>query len=234
MESIFTSENEVVFQSEQLLARADGHVSAAQYAVLLDDYKHLLRQMQRIVSMSDRMQSDLKKMSKLLEKVSNTDPLTGLFNRRFFNDAMQKEWDSAIRSETSLAALMIDVDHLKQCNDLHGPLAGDLCLQEVANCIKMALQRPRDTVARFNDDEFIVVLPETDLLGAICVADGILQGVRGLNLTQTGNIKIDDVTVSIGLVCVRPQGTDSLKHFLFEIDGALYRAKNAGCNCWSQ
>ncbi len=234
MDSIFASENEVVILGEQLLNRSGEQVAKGQYAVLLEEYKKLLKQMRKVVNISDRMQADLKRLSTQLDELAKTDVLTGLYNRRFFNEIMQKEWDSARRSATNLSGLMVDVDNFKSFNDLYGHLAGDACLQKIAATLSKALLRPRDFVARYGGEEFFVLLPETDLLGAICVADNILEMVRKLDIAHAGNDDAGIVTVSIGVAHATPEDQFGVIDFFRYADEALFRAKKSGRSCWSE
>lgn len=158
-----------------------------------------------------------------LAEASRTDALTGLLNRRGFLEQGEKEIVRSRRSEKPLCVVMADVDHFKRINDLHGHAAGDLALQGLANLLRGAL-RSQDLVARWGGEEFILLLPETDLYGATQVAESIRQRVA-LQPLVVGELTIP-VTLSIGLAELRPER--GLEVAIAHADAALYRAKAEG------
>lgn len=177
-----------------------------------------------------------------LQRMANTDALTGLANRRVFDDAFQREWARALRSGTPLAVLMIDVDHFKRFNDNYGHGEGDRCLQAVAAELQFSINRPGDFVARYGGEEFVVLLPETPLEGARRVGERLLHGIQKLGIPHAwspGGL----VSVSIGIGhCewptaaekAQPSAPDSAHRralrLLEAADEALYNAKAAGRN----
>ncbi|MDD3168768.1 MAG: GGDEF domain-containing protein [Eubacteriales bacterium] len=234
MEDIFESEYKVVLEAENLI-QAKVFASAKDedhYKNLLHSYKRLLRQMRTMVRMSDIMQSKLNTMSGELEKLSQTDALTGLYNRRFFNEIYQKEWQSATDRGTALGTMMIDIDYFKIYNDTFGHLAGDVCLQKIADSIAGTVKDNDAFVARFGGEEFILLMPDADLEKCTGIAQRIMDDLAALNIP--GAIKTPDgkITVSIGIGMMSPTMDSKLETLVNMADQALYRAKKDGRNCW--
>lgn len=236
MDNIFSNEEKVVSEAEELLRLNDFTmpIDADKYRNLLEEYKKLLKQIMRMVKMSDMMHSELKGLSYKLEIMSNMDALTELFNRRFFNDIFQKEWYSAIRSKVSLAIVMIDVDYFKKYNDTYGHIQGDKCLKAIAEAIQKAAKRPRDIVVRYGGEEFVILLPESDINSAIHVASNVLHNVDELDIPHIGSKSYGKVSVSIGIAATTPVKEDVPDILLNMMDKALYRAKAAGRNCYRE
>lgn len=161
-----------------------------------------------------------------LAELAGTDALTGVPNRRGFDERLETEWRRALREGDVLAAAMIDVDLFKSFNDRYGHVAGDLCLKRVAGALREALRRPGDLVARVGGEEFCAVLPGTDLVGAVTIAEAMRQAVSAQTIPHAGNPR-HVVTVSVGVAAVRPSGGDPLR-LVAAADGALYVAKAAG------
>jgi len=155
------------------------------------------------------------------------DALTGVCNRRHFMLVVEREWDRARRYNTTAALLLIDADHFKRINDVHGHLCGDELLRQIARATSGSL-RQADVLARFGGEEFIVFLPHTDPLGALDVAERIRDQVERLTLLWNGAVV--STTVSIGVAPLRPE-LPSLDWTIHEADTALYAAKAEGRNC---
>ena len=135
------------------------------------------------------------------------DPLTGIGNRRLFDDALQKEHRRAARAQTPLALLMLDVDHFKAFNDTYGHPAGDSCLVAVAAAIASVAQRPADLAARYGGEEFALLLPEIDVTGAVAIAERLRDALRQLGLPHARGLD-GTVTVSIGVAVIWPRPVD--------------------------
>jgi diguanylate cyclase (GGDEF)-like protein/PAS domain S-box-containing protein len=164
-----------------------------------------------------------------LEGVASIDGLTGIANRRRFDEALNIEWRRATRSGSSLSLLMIDVDYFKIYNDLYGHVRGDHCLRLVAEALRDSLRRPADLVARFGGEEFAVILPETTEDGAAALALEMCQRIE-LELVEHSGSPMGKVTVSIGCHgCVPEHGTIALP-LVEGADDALYQAKSNGRN----
>ncbi|MNG95315.1 Phytochrome-like protein cph2 [compost metagenome] len=162
-----------------------------------------------------------------LATLAATDSLTGLANRRRLDQVLRQEWARAQRNRTSLAVLMVDIDHFKAFNQRHGHAGGDHALREVAKTLEQCIRRPADLAARYGGEEFQVVLPETELAGARLLAERIRASVEALAPFA------DDqhaVTVSIGIGLYVPDTHHDLARVLGAADEALYRAKANGRN----
>jgi len=173
----------------------------------------------------------LKAQADLLRDWVYIDGLTNVNNRRYFDERLSSEWSRATRNNTELSLLLLDVDFFKRYNDLYGHQAGDECLRKVAFAIKNTIKRPGDIVARYGGEEFVCLLTDTNLEGALYLADAIRQAVIALDITHTGSTIIPQVTVSIG-VCAKPQTYQGSPEMLLrKADLQLYKAKANGRNC---
>ncbi|HEU4457985.1 MAG TPA: diguanylate cyclase [Methylibium sp.] len=141
-----------------------------------------------------------KQQADALRELSRTDGLTGLANRRLFDETLAREWPRARRAGTPIALLLIDVDHFKLYNDRHGHPAGDDCLRRIAHSLRTVLQRPADLAARYGGEEFVLLLPETPREGALRVAERLLAELRGLRLVHEA-APLGRVSASIGIGC---------------------------------
>ncbi|RZU38318.1 diguanylate cyclase (GGDEF)-like protein [Fluviicoccus keumensis] len=171
---------------------------------------------------------ELDRLNRALDRMAREDPLTGLVNRRGFDETMQIEWDRARRDNQSLALLYMDIDFFKLYNDTYGHNIGDVCLRRVAQTVKGALRRPADLAGRYGGEEFVVLLPNTDREGAVDVAIRILKHVDALALPHSRSKAASHVTLSIGISQLVPGNGNSLKEFLKRADDALYEAKERG------
>jgi diguanylate cyclase (GGDEF)-like protein/PAS domain S-box-containing protein len=183
----------------------------------------------RDVSGRKAAEEELNRTFRLVENLAMVDGLTGIANRRRFEEKMDEEWRRAMRDGSLLSVLMIDVDHFKPYNDLYGHVLGDGCLRQIAEAAQRVIHRSSDLFARYGGEEFVVVLPNTDSGGAQLVAEQIRLAVEMLGLPHTGNPH-GVVTVSIGCA-TQALGHDALSTVLVEAaDHALYQAKSAGRN----
>ena len=172
----------------------------------------------------------LKLQRDLLKKLVFTDPLTGLANRRSFDQAIAKEWRHCQRNSKSLAVLMIDIDCFKQYNDTYGHQQGDTCLATVAACLQSSLGRPHDVVARYGGEEFICLMPECELAGAITKANALLRAITDQTIPHSTSRVSDIVTLSIGVATLIPDDQHSIADLIAKADQKLYEAKQAGRN----
>jgi len=174
---------------------------------------------------------ELSRINRHLITIAREDALSGLANRRAFDDTLIIEWDRARREEQPLSLLFMDVDHFKLYNDTYGHGAGDDCLRQVASAIKKAVLRPADLAARYGGEEFVVLLPATDALGAEEVAERILRTVDSLAIPHKRSLVSYHVTVSIGICTMLPSDKNSIAIFVENADAALYKAKTSGRHC---
>ncbi|HTV75072.1 MAG TPA: diguanylate cyclase, partial [Candidatus Acidoferrales bacterium] len=162
------------------------------------------------------------------EQLTLVDGLTGIANRRRFDELLGTEWRRAARETQPLALLTIDIDYFKEFNDSYGHQAGDLCLQQVARELERTFNRPGDACARYGGEEFVALLPGTDLSGAITVAERLLERIASLGIPHAGS-SLGRLSVSIGAASVIPASADP--NALVQLaDTALYEAKCAGRN----
>ena len=167
-----------------------------------------------------------------LEREATTDALTGLANRRAFNEALEREWARAVRAGTELSLILLDVDHFKAFNDRYGHPAGDACLREVARAVQEVVRRPGDLAARYGGEEIAVILPRTPAAGAAKVAEALRLAIEGLSIPHadsacgvlTSSLGVATAAGPVGLTIAMPDG------LLIGADGALYRSKNNGRN----
>ncbi|PIT01163.1 diguanylate cyclase [Bradyrhizobium nitroreducens] len=173
-----------------------------------------------------------KKLETRLETLAIEDSLTGLANRRRFDERLKEEWARAYRDRSSLALLMIDVDHFKAYNDDYGHPAGDACLRLVAKIIAAETQRAGDLAARYGGEEFAMLLPNTDAAGCALVGERIRKAIHEAGLVQSSNLASGCVTVSVGGATCRPalERTAGVASLVEAADRALYAAKDAGRN----
>lgn len=192
-----------------------------------------VRAMQRIAQMRYSLvvlTRRLNEANRELLRLSTTDSLTGIPNRRQFDDFYKREWARAVRASVPISLLMCDVDCFKQYNDEYGHPAGDECLRSVAGVLRDRVRRPADLVARYGGEEFVVVLPETELQGAALVAEDMRRALEEVGLPH-GHTANGLVTISIGAACMVPQrGSGRPEELIAQADAALYRAKQAGRN----
>lgn len=173
------------------------------------------------------LQDDLKRTNELLLELSNTDHLTGLFNRRYLMESLGKEVQRSLRKGGNLSLIILDIDHFKQVNDQYGHLQGDIVLQKVALLLQKEL-RAYDTAARYGGEEFIAVLPDARLDEAIFVADRVRTSVQANRFS--GELSKLSLTISLGVAMFSKQTCKSEDDFIKLADDALYRAKSNGRN----
>ncbi len=179
------------------------------------------------VTKSRRTEQRLAELNQRLEILARVDGLTGLTNRRAFEEVLAAELARSRRTGTSLGLLMLDIDNFKAYNDTYGHLAGDECLRRIAETLRSTLQRPGDLAARFGGEEFVAILPETDLAGTWARAEAVRQAGRNLAIPHaTGGRGV--VTVSIGVAVRSGSGSDTPLQLVGWADRALYAAKAAG------
>jgi diguanylate cyclase (GGDEF)-like protein len=164
------------------------------------------------------------------EKLANTDGLTGISNRRRFDEVLEKEYARLPRSESPLSMLLLDVDHFKEFNDTYGHIAGDECLKRIAKLVVSRLHRVSDLAARYGGEEFAGILPDTDFTGAVQLAEQIRSEVESLQIPHKTSATTDHVTVSLGVVTLTSLGSKASTDMVAIADQCLYRAKSEGRN----
>ena len=165
-----------------------------------------------------------------LKALASIDGLTGIANRRSFDDHLRQEWHRAKREPGPLSVLMLDIDHFKLYNDALGHQRGDECLCAVAQAISGQMLRATDMAARYGGEEFAVILPGTSAQGALVVADRILTAINALGLAHPASLTGNHVTLSIGAGSLEPNAGSAYGDIVTVADAALYRAKERGRN----
>ncbi|NLZ12401.1 MAG: diguanylate cyclase, partial [Alcaligenaceae bacterium] len=165
-----------------------------------------------------------------LEHLSITDSLTGLANRRRFEDVLAAEYLRLRRDKAFLSIVMVDIDFFKPYNDNYGHVEGDRCLAAVGHAIQKAVRRPQDLAARYGGEEFCCILPDTDQVAAGVVAENIRKAIEALNLPHEYSAVAGHVTASLGVATVRCEGTVLPRQVVNMADERLYQAKHSGRN----
>ncbi|MBV2205437.1 MAG: sensor domain-containing diguanylate cyclase [Pseudomonas sp.] len=181
---------------------------------------------------SERKQTEQKllQLQKQLEELSYQDGLTGVANRRMFDNRFQMEWSNAQRTSQPLSLILLDIDYFKQYNDHYGHVRGDDCLKNVGQALSGAAVRPRDLLARYGGEEFVLLLPETDAQAAAQVAERCRQLIRGQNIQHAHSQVAPQLTISLGVGTLIPGPFDQPQAFLERVDRLLYKAKHQGRN----
>ncbi|AYA69649.1 sensor domain-containing diguanylate cyclase [Acinetobacter sp. WCHA55] len=182
------------------------------------------------ISERKKQEQELETLKKQLEEYSYQDGLTGIANRRFFEDSYQREWLNAQREQKPLTLMLLDIDYFKQYNDYNGHILGDACLKQIAQILKKSVSRPRDLVARFGGEEFVLILPDTSQASAIEVVERILQSIRTADICHSLSPLDQRLSVSLGVKTIIPTQKNDKMAFLKEVDQNLYLAKEQGRN----
>jgi diguanylate cyclase (GGDEF)-like protein len=170
----------------------------------------------------------LEEKTKDLEKISQKDGLTGLYNRRYFDTAFELEWRRGVRNRNSIALMICDIDKFKQVNDTFGHLAGDEYLKLTARVLHQVFQREADMVARYGGEEFVAIMPESSLEDAAALAERVRKKMADATL-KFGDHSIR-ATVSLGVAMCIPELSGEKKRLIAMADTALYQAKKNGRN----
>ncbi|MEE2001438.1 diguanylate cyclase [Alkalimonas sp. MEB108] len=188
-----------------------------------------------IVQARVRLHLQLARQRRMLEQLAHIDPLTGIANRRKYAQVLDLFWRSAVRQQSPLSIVMLDIDHFKEYNDHYGHAAGDKILHQVANTLKESLKRPNDFIARYGGEEFVILLPESSEEGSRQLIEQSLQQVTDLQIRHDYSPVSDIITLSAGGVSCMPAKEQPLEAAIKPADDMLYQAKQQGKNrlCWA-
>ncbi|WP_413166598.1 diguanylate cyclase domain-containing protein [Capilliphycus salinus ALCB114379] len=185
-----------------------------------------------IAIQQSQLYQQLQQVNQELQHLATHDQLTQLPNRRYFDEYLNQEWHRLIREKGLLCLILCDVDYFKRYNDTYGHPAGDECLVNVAQAIRRAVRRPADLAARYGGEEFVIILPNTDSLGAIQVVENIQADIFQLHLPHESSSVSSQITLSFGIAQAYPTTVNSPESLVKKADLALYQAKENGRNCY--
>lgn len=230
MEDLFERERKILDHAVSYLGKAEqeGCCDVAEYAAVVKAYRTLLKQLIRITRLADRTAVDLNTSKQDLQDKVHVDELTGIYNRRFFEESLARLMEEPERFGGVLGVLMMDVDFFKRYNDTYGHAMGDDCLRAVAGAIKESMEGPAGFVARYGGEEFVAMMPGGDEEAARAMARRILERIRGLGILHAHNDAAPYVTISIGAAAGRVTQSRGPGVFLMAADRALYRSKHDG------
>jgi diguanylate cyclase (GGDEF)-like protein len=210
---------------EETLARA---LSVSPYGYIVKPFR--ARELKVAVELALSKHAAERAATEKMSELVLTDPLTGLANRRHFDQTLASEWDRSARENYPLGLLMIDIDNFKAFNDTRGHAAGDDCLKAVARALRDHCARPGDLVCRWGGEEFAVILPRTDAAGAGYLARELVEVVRALGVEHGKSGALPSITISAGSASFAPANGGSAAVLVEKADTALYAAKQAGRN----
>ncbi|CAI3131084.1 Phytochrome-like protein cph2 [Acinetobacter calcoaceticus] len=173
---------------------------------------------------------ELMQQAQQLSLLSQQDALTGLANRRYLDETLDNEWRRALRHETPLTIMMVDIDYFKSYNDTLGHLKGDECLKEIAIAISSIAARSGDLVARYGGEEFLLLFPMTNAQQALIQVERLMSAINKIGIEHPCSSVSGSVTISVGVATTIPRLNDSISAFVARADHALYKAKTSGRN----
>jgi diguanylate cyclase (GGDEF)-like protein len=206
-------------QAQAALRRSAAQVRAAEQAL-----KAMGHERDQLARAQHKASAEHEKLA----RESATDGLTGITNRRHFDEILSMEWSRAARSHASLALLIIDIDHFKRYNDHYGHVAGDECLRRVAQLLQTLVRRAGEYVARYGGEEFVILLPGAGVVQAQELAQRCLDRIAAEALPHAASPTAGHLTVSIGIAQAIPDGSQDPRTIVNAADAAMYRAKTAG------
>lgn len=239
MEYLFDREQRILDNAiKHINELQDGEsVSQEMFKTLVKEYDMVLKQLRKIVKISDRTSEILvseqkSKQEKIVDLICKVhfDMLTGIYNRHYMEEALNSTIKTLQRSGGGLlSVIMVDIDHFKKYNDTYGHLEGDACLRDVAKALKESITRDDDFVARYGGEEFAIILPNTGENGACIIADKILENVIALNIPHQES-KLGCVTISVGVTTGNVEHARDSSDYIKFADDALYMSKRNGRN----
>ncbi len=211
----------------ELVARIRAHSGSYLLQMQRDEAYRELQKLQEQLEESNRK---LEERNAILQRLSVLDGLTGIANRRHFDEILRQEWKRGHREAWNLAVIMIDIDFFKKYNDNYGHQGGDDCLKKVASTLSNTLHRPGDFIARYGGEEFVVLLPNTDAEGAAVIAEHMRSNIEAQDISHALSGVAKHVTISLGVASVAPDDGTAPEDLIARADSALYKAKAEGRN----
>ena len=202
-----------------------------QYAAMLN--RELEEEILKRIDTEGKLKEEINKAEALADKlvmISSKDGLTGINNRRRFDEYLENEWNRSARSKSPLSLILCDIDYYKDYNDTYGHLAGDDTLKKVAGVLEHYARRAGDMAARYGGEEFVIILPDTDSDKAVHIAEQIRTAVEDLRVLHKSSKVSNHLTVSLGVATIIPSREQKSKMLINLADEALYQAKNTGRN----
>lgn len=196
----------------------------------LYNQKKIVEEQSKLLELRIQELSQLRTDNSRLESLSICDGLTGISNRRDFDHYLEVSFKNSIRSGKPLSLVMADIDNFKEYNDNYGHLKGDEILIKVAGTMSSSMKYPLDLVSRYGGEEFAVIVPDTDMSGAMIVAEKIRKNIEVLALTHDYSSVANYITLSLGVAILTPSRTSSISELIDEADKAMYKAKSSGRN----
>jgi two-component system chemotaxis family response regulator WspR len=212
----------------ELLARIRAH---ARSYVAQKERDEAFRNLSFMQEKLESLNIELKRSNRELQRLSSLDGLTGLANRRQFDETLEQEWLRTARTDMPLSLIFADIDFFKHYNDHYGHQAGDDCLKQVARALEGTVHRPADLVCRYGGEEFVMILPDTTAEGALAVAEKMLHAVAKLDIEHRYSDAAAHITLSIGVASASPNENTLAETLIEAADQMLYRAKDRGRNC---
>ncbi|EXJ15607.1 GGDEF domain protein [Imhoffiella purpurea] len=211
----------------ELLARVRSLLNLRREILIRKEWE---RNLIELAAKLDVANSELKKANDTLARMASSDGLTGVANRRYFDESMIREWRRATRRSSSIALLMIDIDHFKRYNDTYGHLQGDECLRRVAETLSDLARRAGELLARYGGEEFAIMLPDTNLSCAVQVAEQAVAAISALDLPHSGAPELGRLSISVGVALRTASLNEGHESLIRDADDALYLAKKKGRN----
>ncbi|MDJ0599404.1 MAG: diguanylate cyclase [Crocosphaera sp.] len=225
------------FQLEEVLIRVENHLKLYQLHHQLEQHNQQLRQeieQRKKIEQELRFSKlALKKANEKLNTLSIIDSMTGIPNRRRFDEYLLQEWKRLARDNQPLSLILCDIDFFKNYNDTYGHIAGDNCLNKVAQALKTVVNRSSDLVARFGGEEFAIILPDTNEKGVKAIAKNVNIAIQNLKIPHAQSNVSNYVTISVGGSTQIPEHKQTPQNLIHQADMALYLAKQQGRNCFA-
>jgi len=214
------------------LVQAIDHVKAGNYQTKIDEKAFTTSpiELKQFMYSFNEMTTSIQKNKQVLKRLSKTDGLTGIANRRRFEERLEREWQQALNNQTPVSLIFADVDYFKSYNDQFGHLMGDSCLIQLAHAMKSLIENPKYLVARYGGEEFVIVMPQTASKEATEVAEEVRQQVRNLQIRWSKEDAEKYITISLGVATMTPSQATTKESLIQLADQALYEAKSSGRN----